>query len=254
MKCPTCSGQLKRAVAHSGAPSEFWLECTRCNTLINTYVPQPHQLEVHEDDALYLMNAGAYGSGKTLTSRQELYRHALITPNANILVGAKVSAQYEQTIKRDIENDIPATLVKNVNVQKSYMDLINGARIMYRPFDDPEKLRSLNLTMFIIVEASETTAETFHQLKTRLRGKQAMSKDLTIDWRRGIVETNPGAGWIRTDFLLNAHKVKTHGSTLDAYPPSLTPDKNLSTHITSTDANKYLPPNFVAELSANKPM
>jgi PBSX family phage terminase large subunit len=199
------------------------------------------------------MNAGGYGSGKTLTSRQEVYRHIFATPNANILIGAKVAAQYEQTIKRDIENDLPAVLIKTVNVQKSYMDLINGTRIIYRSFDDPEKLRSLNLTMFVMVEASETTAETFQQLKTRLRNKRAMSKDLAHDWRKGIVETNPGAGWIRTDFLLNSAKIKTHGSSLAHYSPSLTPDINLSTHITSTDANKHLPPNFVTELVTNRP-
>jgi len=107
--------------------------------------------------------------------------------------------------------------------------------------------------MFVMVEASETTAETFQQLKTRTRNKQAMSADLQHDWRRGIVETNPGAGWIRTDFLLNSARVQTHGSSLDQYAPSLTPDRNLSTHITSTDANRYLPPSFVNELVANRP-
>lgn len=122
---------------------------------------------------------------------------------------------------------------------------------MFRPFDDPDKLRSLNLSMFVIVEASEVSAETFHQLKTRLRNSAAFTNE--HDWRRGIVETNPGAGWIRSDFLLNAQQIHVHGSSHETYPPSLTPDPNLSVHITTTDANRYLPPNFIAELSANKP-
>lgn len=250
-QCPTCGSLLARANTISGNPSEFWLECDYCNTYINTYRPQPHQLATHRDSHLYIMNAGGYGSGKTLTSRQELYRHILITPNANVLIGAKVSSQYEQTIKRDIENDFPLSLIANVSVQKSYIDLINGARIMFRPFDDPEKLRSLNLSMFIIVEASETSAETFHQLKTRLRNQNAFTSQ--YDWRRGIIETNPGAGWIRHDVLLNAHEIHVHGSTQEIYPPSQTPDPNISVHVTTTDANRYLPPNFISELTANKP-
>ena len=80
----------------SNQPSEFWLECTHCNALINTYRPQHHQLQLHKDPTLYILNAGGYGTGKTLTSRQELYRHILLTPNANVLIGAKITAQYEQ--------------------------------------------------------------------------------------------------------------------------------------------------------------
>ena len=65
--------------------------------------------------------------------------------------------------------DIPKAFVKEFSTQKQYMDLVNGCRIMYRPFDDPNKLRSYNLTMFLMVEASEIKPEAFVQLKTRLR-------------------------------------------------------------------------------------
>lgn len=251
VSCPTCNSPMQRSNTISNNPSEFWLSCTRCNTLINRYRPQPHQLAFHSDHRLYRMNAGGYGSGKTLTSRQELYKHLLLTPNANALIGAKITAQYEQTIKRDIENDLPQELIRSVNVQKSYIDLVNGARIMFRPFDDPEKLRSLNLSMFIIVEASETSADTYHQLRTRLRNHAAFTSE--HDWRSGIIETNPGAGWIRSDILLNASTIQVHGSTHEQYPPSLTPDPDIAVHITSSDANRYLPPNFIQELSINKP-
>ena len=251
MKCPNCQSPTEPSPTISGTPSEFWRSCINCNALLNTYQPQTHQLETHQDATLYKMNAGGYGSGKTLTSRQEIYRHILVTPNANVLIGAKITAQYEQTIKRDIEQDLPLELVQHISVQQSYIDLINGARIMFRPFDDPDKLRSLNLSMWVIVESSEVDPDIYHQLKTRLRNHAAFTP--THDWRQGIIETNPGAGWIRSDVLLNSHKIYTHGSTLDQYPPSLTPDLNISTHITSTDANRYLPPDFIKELTTNKP-
>ena len=273
-KCPRCGAPLVPATAYSGAPSEFWLECTRCNAFVNTYIPQPHQEAIHRDDHLYVGNFGGYGTGKTLTDREELYKHAMLTPNANILVCANIAAQYEQTIKRDIENDLPKQLVKTVSVQKSYMDLINGARIMYRPLDDVDKLRSLNLSMFIIIEASETDPEAFQQLKTRLRNLAASKPkkdlrghvitrklpngmevpELAAEWRRGLIESNPDSGWIRNDVLYSSAVIEKHGKILDDIQvPEDRRDVHISTHVASTDVNNYLPPNFLKELCKNKP-
>ena len=152
-------------------------------------------------------------NGKTLTSRQELYKHIFLTPGGNTIIGANVASQYEQTIKRDIEADLPKAFIRYFNTQKQYMDLINGHRIMYRPFDDPNKLRSYNVSMFIMIEGSEIKRESFTQLKTRLRNMTA-AHQLVIDgvpqfrqapngvpipvydadWRKGIIESNPDAG------------------------------------------------------------
>lgn len=262
--CPTCGAPTLKAYNVFGTPSEGWRECTRCNSLINTYQPQPHQLAVHQDDHRYIGNFGAYGTGKTMTSRQQVYRHVLVTPNANVLIGAKVTSQYEQTIKRELLQDLPALLIANYNKQKDYIDLVNGARIMFRPFDDPDKMRSMNLTMFVIIEASETPAEAYHQLKTRLRNLAATNhytdEDgnivVTDDWRQGIIESNPDAGWIRTDFLnvTRNDNIHSYGEHHDEYHnvESHT-DPLLSCHIASTSVNRFLPPTFVQELTANKP-
>ena len=80
-RCPRCGSPTKKATAYNEGESEFWYECTRCNTFINTYIPQAHQSEFHIDTHRFCGNFGAYGSGKTLTSREELYKHCLITPN-----------------------------------------------------------------------------------------------------------------------------------------------------------------------------
>ena len=229
--CPKCGQPTKRATAFNGDLSEYWYQCTRCSTYINTYVPQPHQAAVHRDDHKHIGNFGGYGTGKTTTSREEIYKHIFLTPNANILVTAQIAAQYEQTLKREIEADLPRDFVKNFNTQKQYMDLINGARVLYRPLDDPDKLRSLNLTMFVILEASETNPESFTQLKTRLRNLAAaqIKKDkkgntiytksdngmmvptIEFNWLKGIIESNPGTGWIRSQLLYVSAAVYRHG-------------------------------------------
>lgn len=274
--CPRCGARTIPSTTYLGTESEFWRECTKCNTYINTYIPQDHQAAVHEDPHTFVGNFGGYGSGKTTTDRQEFYKHMFLTPHGNTLIGANVSSQYEQTIKRDIEADLPVAFIEDYSVQKVYYDFKNGHRLMFRPLDDQGKLRSYNLSMFIVVEASEVDAEIYAQLKTRLRNTAA-SKQLIIDgvpqfrttknggqapiwehsWQKGLVESNPDSGWIRNDVLLVSESINKHGSILDKYVvPVENIDTATSSHITATDANEYLPPDpatFIRNISKNKP-
>lgn len=273
-KCPRCGAPTANAKAFNGGESEFWKECIKCNTFINTYIPQEHQEAVHDDLHRFTGNFGGYGSGKTLTSREEVYKHIFLTPSGNTLIGANVQSQYEQTIKRDIEADIPEAFVIGSSSQKQFMDLLNGHRLMYRPFDDPNKLRSYNLSMFLIVEGSEVKGEAFTQLKSRLRntaatvplrnakGEIQYKKTKTgvpipkikADWRKGIIESNPDGGWIRSDVLMKSDNVQKHGRILDTYAIlEVERDPAISSHITATECNEFLPPSFIDDLCKNKP-
>lgn len=272
--CPRCNARLVRARAHTQL-SEFWLECSNpeCNTFVNTYQPQPHQEAFHRDAHKITANFGGYGSGKTLTSREELEKHILITPAGTGLIGANVASQYEQTIKREFEADFPEAFYLAYSQQKVYADFKNGYRLMYRPYDDPNKLRSYNLDFWVILEASEVKEESFTQLKTRLRNTAGTTQKcdehgepmfnvvngqaipvIDHDWRRGIVESNPSAGWIKTDVLNCSDVIEKHGD-IHEYYVVLESDKdpNISTHITSTSANAYLPAGFIEMQVKNKP-
>lgn len=276
-RCPRCGSPWQAAIAINEGPSEFWKECSNpsCNTFFNTYVPQAHQYSFHEDGHTFVGNFGGYGSGKTLTSREEIYKHMFITPRGNTLIGANVASQYEQTIKREIEADLPKAFIRRVNTQKSYMDLLNDHRLMYRPYDDPEKLRSYNLTSFLIVEASEVKQQSFTQLKTRTRNLAATEplRDengevvyktaangvkipvIAHNWQKGIIESNPSAGWIRDEILLVSSEIQKHGEVVDEY--DVDPDRAdpaISTHVTSTSANEFLPENFIDNNVKNKPL
>lgn len=273
-RCPRCQAPTYIPKSISGTDSEFWLECTKCNTFINTYIPQEHQEAVHTDSHRFTGNFGGYGSGKTLTSREEIYKHLFLTPKGNTLIGANVQSQYEQTIKRDIEADIPAAFMADYSTQKQYVDFQNGHRIMYRPFDDPNKLRSYNLSMFVIVEASEVKAEVLTQLKSRLRNTAATVPEvdengkivyrkakngvlipvIAHDWRKGIIESNPDSGWIRSEVLMKADDIQKHGNIIDVYAVlDSERDPALSAHVTATEANEFLPPTFISDLTKNKP-
>ena len=273
-KCPRCGALLVPAIAINQGESTYWKECIKCNTFVNTFLPQEHQADVLRDGHKYIGNFGGYGSGKTSTSLQELYKHILITPNGNSVVGANVASQYEQTIKRDFEADFPLAFVSYISVQKQYIDFKNGHRLMFRPFDDADKLRSYNLTFFIILEASEVKEEVYTQLKSRLRNLSATLPKLDengnpvyrrtkqgesvpvveTSWLKGIVESNPSSGWIRSDVLLVADHIYKHGDNLETYAVEEDKrDPHTTAHVTSSEINEYLPPDFIPALIKNKP-
>ena len=226
------------------------------------YHPMEHQRSVHEDSHRIIGNFGSYGTGKTKTSEKEMEKHIFLTPNANILLGANITSQYEQTLLRDFEKSFPQAFLKGRSVQKGYLDFINDARLMLRPFDDPDKLRSNNYSLVIMLEASEINADAFHQLKTRLRNNAATHYDpqtgTMYDWRKLICESNPDSGWIRTDVLLVSSQITQHGKyAQDSYENAVDPmsiDQSISSHVASTDVNHYLPADYIQVNSKNKPI
>lgn len=262
--CPRCYSKLRPTISISGAPSTDWLECSNpvCNTFVDMYHPMEHQRSVHEDSHRIIGNFGSYGTGKTKTSEKEMEKHIFLTPNANILLGANITSQYEQTLLRDFEKSFPAAFLKGRSVQKGYLDFINDARLMLRPFDDPDKLRSNNYSLVIMLEASEINADAFHQLKTRLRNNAATHYDpqtgTMYDWRKLICESNPDSGWIRTDVLLVSSQITQHGKyAQDSYENAVDPmsiDSSISSHVASTDVNHYLPADYIQVNSKNKPI
>ena len=151
------------------------------------------------------------------------------------------------------------------------MDLLNNSRLMWRSFDDAGKLRSLNLSMFVMVEGSEISTEVFTQLKTRSRNistniyKKDKYNNIDLDdygrpvvlhdWRKGIVESNPDSGWIRTDVLLYSDEINQYGNTEEEVYDQIESekDRNISSYVTATNANIYLPPNYEELQAKNKP-
>jgi hypothetical protein len=74
------------------------------------------------------------------------------------------------------------------------------------------------------------------------------------DWRRGIIESNPDSGWIRTDVLLASEDIKKYGEVFDQYPQDPNHiDPATASHVASTGVNSFLPDGYVQELIKNKP-
>ena len=239
--CQSCS--LGRYVETVDS-NEWWVKCDNCDQLVFVYTPMPHQLRFHNDPVKYKMYAGGYGSAKTSTCGAEFIMLALNTPNGQGLVGAHTYPQLEQTAKKQILDMLPEELIESHNQSKGVLKLTNGYTILFRSFDDEQKLRSLNLCHVWIEEANGTTLSIFTQLQTRLRHH-------ATDDHKIILSTNPDSNWIKTDFLMQSARI--YGSE-DKYPRKHEEmNRNMHVHIARTDMNIYLPSDYVETVSAGKP-
>jgi phage terminase large subunit len=222
---------------------DWWLACNECNALLFCYNPMPHQATFHADPHKYKAFFGGYGSAKTSTCAAELIKLTLSTPGGTSLVGAATLPQLEQTAKKDFMSMLHPSLIDTYSIQKNYIDLINGHRILFRPLDSEGKARSLNLCFIWIEEASEVGFDYVVQLQTRLRNHATNRHQM-------ILSSNPDLGWVRNEFLLKADEI--HGAERAYFVPEEDKNPNISVHIASTRLNKYLPSDYYASVARGK--
>lgn len=252
--CPHCQfGVLEDVVSFSGKTCEFFVYCPNCNAYICTYKPMPHQEAFHKDPTLKKLYAGGFGSAKTYTCGMECIATVLQIPNSAALIGAATWGQASETCLKFITDNLPAKLVAKSNQDKVnwYIDLINGSRISAKAFDKEGKIRSANLSLIWIEEASEVEYELVTYIEARLRNKAAFYKGKNR--LKMLLSSNPDVGWLCTEWLMKSSKIHYHGNVQDRYEvPIEDRDPDRVTHISATSANIYLPPNYEANLSRNK--
>lgn len=270
--CPRCRKPLVSSKSISGTESTFFLECPACGTLINTFKPLPHQAEFMSHPAKYKMTAGGYGSGKSAIDIQYVLKHLFLIPKARVCVCGRTYPALESTFMKEFMDIFPAKLLKSKNDQKKEYFLTNGSVLMLRSFDDPTKLKSMNLTLIVIVEASDVPESGFEMMKSRLRNTAALIPEYDVngnpvtyydpktkttkikyrvDARHILMETNPASNWVKK-FLTESKDVRYHGSAKNEGYTFRNVNDNYFTQIVPTDANPYLPENYIEELSKGR--
>lgn len=190
-------------------------------------IPHDYSLDV----AVY---QGGYGSGKTFAGALLGILLALKFPGIRGLVGAQTYTLVRdttlQTYFEHLDN-FGFTEGKDYDWSSSLQKLTfkNGSEILFRHFDEPNKLKSLNLGFVEIEEMSDIPYDTFKMLLGRMRQKVKKSwKDFTY---RIFGHTNPETcrGWVYKTFKEN----KSPNYRLISAP---------------TTQNIYLPKGFCDEL------
>ena len=116
-------------------------------------------------------------------------------------------------------------VIQNVNKSEYTIELINGSIILFKGFDDPEKIKSIEgITDIVVEEASELTEDDFDQLNLRLRADCGMLQIYLM--------FNPvsKANWVYKRFFENG-----------------TPEDTVIIHTTYKD-NVYLPTEYIESL------
>lgn len=253
--CPHCNySHLEPDPSFADKPCEFFVYCPTCNAHICTYKPMPHQEAFHMDKHQNKGYFGGFGSAKTYTGGMETIAYALQVPNGAALVGAATWGQVSDTCLKFLVENIPRDLVAKSNQDKVnwYIELINGFRISAKALDKEGKIRSANLNLIWVEEGSEVSYTVIVYIKARLRNKTAWIKGRNR--LKMIVTSNPDVGWLATDWLMVSDEIYYHGDVPERYKvePSRR-DPATSTHISATSANIYLPPDYEANLSKNRP-
>ena len=190
-------------------------------------IPHDYSLDV----AVY---QGGYGSGKTFAGSLLGILLTLKFPGIRGLVGAQTYTLVRdttlQTYFEHLDN-FGFTEGKDYDWSSSLQKLTfkNGSEILFRHFDEPNKLKSLNLGFVEIEEMSDIPYDTFKMLLGRMRQKVKKSwKDFTY---RIFGHTNPETcrGWVYKTFKEN----KSPNYRLISAP---------------TTQNIYLPKGFCDEL------
>ena len=190
-------------------------------------IPHNYTLDV----AVY---QGGYGSGKTFAGSLLGILLALKFPKIRGLVGAQTyTLVRDTTLQSYFEHldNMGFTIGTDYKWNSSEQKLVfwNGSEILFRQFEEPNRLKSLNLGFVEIEEMSDIPYETFEMLLARLRQK------IKPDWKnftyRIFGHTNPELqqGWVYKTFFVN-------------------PPENYRIICAPTTQNIYLPKGFCEEL------
>lgn len=252
--CPHCKySRFEECISFSGKTCEFFVYCPNCNAYVCTYQPMAHQEAFHKDEHQHKLYAGGFGSAKTYTCGMEFICTVLQIPNSAGLIGAATWGQASDTCLKFITDNMPNGLVARSNQDKVnwYIDLINGSRISAKALDKEGKIRSANLSIIWVEEASEVDWAVVAYIKARLRNKCAFFKGKNR--LKMLLSSNPDVGWLNTEWLMKSSEIYYHGNVADRY--TVRPedkDPSTVTHISATSANVYLPPDYEANLARNK--
>ena len=173
--------------------------------------------------ARFSFYVGGVGAGKTFAGAARSILWAAEHPGSLGLVGAPTYPMLRDATQRMLVELLPPQLVTIYAKSEERLTLRNGAEILFRSLETPDRVRGLNLAWFWLDEAPLCGYYAWQVLKARLRQRG----QATAAWATG---TPHGRDGFARDF-------------------ELAPRRNHTLYRAATYANAHnLPPDFIAEL------
>lgn len=127
-------------------------------------------------DTRFTVFYGGAGSGKSYFALQKILIKAMMYKR-KVLVIRKVGTTVKDSVWalfKELTARMPE-VVKQINKSEYTVELVNGSEFLFKGFDDPEKIKSIQgITDIVIEEATELTENDFDQLNLRLRARVGM--------------------------------------------------------------------------------
>lgn len=157
----------------------------------------------------YIAYVGGVGSGKTLIGCITMLSLAVLYPG-DYLISRQYMPELKITTLKTFKEICPPELIEEERVADGILRIksSNGkvSNIIFRPLEEPDKLRSLNLSGAYIDEANQVSEAAFMLLQGRLRGNGL---------RKLFLTTNPkGHDWIFSWFVKQDHLKTKEAKTM----------------------------------------
>lgn len=174
---------------------------------------------------------GGFGSGKTFSGSLKGLLIAIKYPYSEGLVGASTYALLSQTtLPKYIEHLDNLGWNYTWNEKKQTLTLANGSTILFKHFEDPEDLKSIDKHWCEIEEMSQISEDSFNMLLSRIRKAPRPEWGERYIWQIfGHSNPQSSKGWIYDKFKRN-------------------PLPNFRRIIAPTTENYHLPADFVNNL------
>ena len=188
------------------------------------------------------------GSAKSRAGVIEIIDHVLSIPNGRTVIMAQTLKQLSKAIMPIFDEYLPRRFVTTWIDTKNDVGIIlkNGHEIIGMPSDDEEKLRSMDITAFLIEEASGVKREIYEECIRRSRNEAGIING--VAHYLGIIISNPAQGFIR-ELLFSARKIfgsKSIKQTVAMYKDRIKdPNPDLEAFLSSSRDNTFLPPGFI---------
>lgn len=250
-RCPSCgSGEIK-IDKHSKHRYGY---CDTCGAAYIDYEPLDHQMDVHKSRAPIKLLLGGMGSAKSRAGVIEIIDHALTVENGRTIIMAQTLKQLSIAIMPIFDEYLPRRFVRKWTDRKDEIMIVlfNGHEIHGVASDNEEKVRSMDITAFLIEEASGVKREMYEECIRRSRNTAGIING--VPHYLGIVISNPAQGFIR-DLLFTASKIygsKSIQSTVEHYKDRIkNPNPALEAFLSSSRDNPHLPKGFVEKVIAS---
>jgi PBSX family phage terminase large subunit len=208
------------------------------------YKPLPSQYKLHKSPARFKSYIGGFGSGKTAWLCYEVLMLLLENPNNYGVICRKTYPELEDTTKKEFMDIIPKGVIKNISKTHNRVEFVNGSIVLFRAFNELDKLTNLNFGFWAIDQAEELTEPEFLMLVGRLRAPH-------IKNRHGLMASNiKGKNWIYRYFVEKKFTDKLV-ALLEAL--GMKPEEMFDYVVATSDENTNLPDDYIQTMRALYP-